>query len=285
MRQEAGAKTGLFASVLDGHPHQAERRARLLRVVPFVLALHLLALVLLSRERTEPVRLPARAGDEAAPVLTLLAARPAIASAVPAPAAAPAPAVPRSRVARKALPQPKPPPTPAPEPTPPSPPAEQVPAVADAAWSSHDTSEATGGAVPPDVALDGVAEAAVAGVMGGLLRGVLASGVPPPPPPLSPEEREEWVVRYMETLIRSRFMHVRYPHLASAAGITGEVLLRVSISAQGRLLKLELLGRCPHPVLCDAAQETVRNAEPFPPPPPELGTPFLLELPFRYHLN
>ena len=93
-------------------------------------------------------------------------------------------------------------------------------------------------------------------------------------------------VGLMKALIRDRFERVRYPHLAAAAGITGsQVLMRVSISAQGRLLKLELIGRCPHPVLCDSAEETVRGPEPFPPPPPELGSPCLLELPFRYRLH
>jgi protein TonB len=127
--------------------------------------------------------------------------------------------------------------------------------------------------------------AAVGGVVGGILRGVLASGISAPPPTLTPEEREALVERYMEMVIRDRFMRVRYPHLAAAAGIQGEVLLRITLNSQGRLLKLELLGRCPHPVLCDSAQETVRNAGPFPPPPPELGNPCLLELPFRYHLH
>jgi hypothetical protein len=38
-------------------------------------------------------------------------------------------------------------------------------------------------------------------------------------------------------------------------------------------------------VLCDAAKQTVLDAAPFPPPPLELGDPFILELPFRYHLH
>lgn len=93
------------------------------------------------------------------------------------------------------------------------------------------------------------------------------------------------VEQYAEMLISARFKRVRYPHQAAAAGIQGEVLLRVSMSAQGRLLGMELIGRCPHPVLCDSSMELVRKAAPFPPPPPELGNPFILELPFRYRLR
>jgi protein TonB len=180
-------------------------------------------------------------------------------------------------VARRLLPRLKPAPL-APTPAP-------APEVEDAPPSSDEAPDVSGAALPTGVVMDSAAGAVVGGVVGGLMRGVLASGVPPPPSPLTPEEREEWMERYMETLIRGRFMHVRYPHLAAAAGITGQVLLRVSINSRGRLLKLELLGRCPHPVLCDAATQTVRDAAPFPPPPPELGNPFLLELPFRYHLH
>ncbi|MBN1204909.1 MAG: TonB family protein [Myxococcaceae bacterium] len=278
MRQGAGGKAGLFAFVLNAHAHQAERRARLLRVVPVILALHILAVVVLAPARRETARLPARAGDDDAPILKLLAARPPLSSA----AGAPAPSVTRRVVAREVPPRLKPAPQPTRAPESPTP-SEDIPEVDDAPSAPRDASEAAGGAVPSGVALDSVAGAAVGEVVGGLMRGVLASGAPAPPP-LTPEEREAWVKRYMETLIRGRFMHVRYPHQAAAAGIAGQVVLRVSISSQGRLLKLELLGRCPHPVLCDAAQETVRNAEPFPPPPPELGNPFLLELPFRYHL-
>jgi protein TonB len=120
--------------------------------------------------------------------------------------------------------------------------------------------------------------------VGGVLGGVLSSGAPTPQL-LTAEEREALMEAYLEKLIDDRFERVRYPHLASAAGIQGEVLLRATISSRGRLLELKLLGRCPHPVLCDSAQETVRNAEPFPPPPPELGNPCILELPFRYRLR
>ncbi|MFL5350435.1 MAG: TonB family protein [Hyalangium sp.] len=135
-----------------------------------------------------------------------------------------------------------------------------------------------------DVTLDNVQQVPVGGGVGGVPGEVLPGGGPVPPP-LTPEEREAWVERYVETLIHDRFEHVRYPHLASAAGIQGDVMLRLSISSQGQLLSMELLGRCPHPVLCDSAQETVRAAAPFPPPPPELGNPCLLELPFRYRLH
>ncbi|WP_224365430.1 TonB family protein [Hyalangium versicolor] len=283
MRQEGVAQGRLFASVLDARLSQVERRARLLRVGPFILVLHVLAIVVLERDPRSAIHLPVRAGEDDAPILRLLPAPPSLPSTV-APPSAPVRVVSRRVVTRDVPPRPMSVPLPprapeAPEPLPPpdsSPPASEVPA---SALGSAAADEAS-----PGDALDEAPGSTVAGVAGGLVGAVLASGAVAPPPTLTPEERDELVERYMEKLIRDRFMFVRYPHLAAAAGITGQVTLNVSISSQGRLLKLELVGRCPHPVLCDAAQETVRNAQPFPPPPPELGNPFLLELPFRYHL-
>jgi protein TonB len=254
--------------------------------VPFILAMHILAVMVLAPGQRETSSLPIRAeDDDNLLVLKLLAAPHALPSAVAAAAVPTQPVRPRAVARKEALrlkPAPLPEPVHAVEESPP--PSEDIPEANEEPSPSLDTSEAGGGAVSTSVALDSVEGIAVSGGVGGVVGGVLPSSVPPPPPPLTPEEREEWVERYMETLIRARFMRVRYPHLASAAGIKGEVMLRVSISAQGRLLELEQIGRCPHPVLCDSALETVRNAEPFPPPPPELGNPFILELPFRYRL-
>ena len=283
MRQEAGAESVLFASILNPHAHQPGRRARLLRVVPLILTLHILAIVVLAPARREAGRLPLRAEDDAL-VLRLLAAPPALPSAVAA-AAVPAQAVTRGVAARRELLRlkPAPPPTPAPKAEEPLPPPESIPE-AGGAPSPHGTAEAEGGAISTGAMMDSV-EGAAAGEEGvGVLGGVLFSIVPPPPPPLTPEEREVWIERYVETIIRARFLRVRYPHQAAAAGIKGEVLLRVSISPQGQLLELEQIGRCPHPVLCEAALKTMRNAEPLPPPPPELGSPCVFELPFRYRL-
>jgi protein TonB len=287
MGQEAGAKVGLFAAVLDADAYRAERRARLLRVVPIVLALHFLTVVLLSPGQRQAVHLPIRSVDDQAPVLTLLAARPVLPATV-APTAPPAPAVSRRVVARQVPARLKPPPQPTrvPELKEVPPPPQSLPEVADASSPPPDASEAIGGAgAAGGVALDGVVGVAMGQVVGGIMSGVLPSGIPAPPPSLTPEEREEWIERYMERLIKARFMHVRYPHQAAAAGISGQVMLRMSINAKGRLLKLEVIGRCPHPVLCDAAQEAVRNADPLPPPPRELGNPLILDLPFRYHLH
>jgi protein TonB len=86
-------------------------------------------------------------------------------------------------------------------------------------------------------------------------------------------------------MFRDRFENVRYPHQAAMAGIEGKLVVRISVGARGQLLGLEVAGYCPHYVLCDAAIQAVRDAAPFPAPPPELGGRVTVELPFNYHLR
>ena len=91
--------------------------------------------------------------------------------------------------------------------------------------------------------------------------------------------------QYRQLLYTSRFSNVRYPHQAEALGIAGIVNLRVVVGARGEVLAMERLDSCPRPVLCEGAEEAVREAEPFPPPPRELGVPLTIHLPFRFYLN
>ncbi|NPC84721.1 energy transducer TonB, partial [Pyxidicoccus fallax] len=128
------------------------------------------------------------------------------------------------------------------------------------------------------------------GVVGGLVRGVLGASNPglvlaPPPPRPTEEQLSTWREQYFETMFRDRFENVRYPHQAAMAGIQGKLVVRISVGTRGQLLGLEIAGYCPHYVLCDAAIQAVRDAAPFPPPPPELGGRVTVELPFNYHLH
>lgn len=284
---DAGAKAGtfegaLFASVLDDRARRAGDRARTLWVMPLVLGLHAVALLGLTVFWHGSGRGgPSATADGEALVLRLLAAPP------PPPAATPATASPasvtRRTVARRARPFPKPTlpqPTVPPEealeaaepPSPPDPVAE--------ASSAHLASTDAAG-VPGGVA---------GGVVGGLVQGVLGASNPglllaPPPPRLTEEQLSTWREQYFETMFRDRFENVRYPHQAAMAGIQGKLVVRISVGARGQLLGLEISGRCPHSVLCDAALQAVRDAAPFPAPPPELGGRVTVELPFNYHLR
>jgi len=240
-------------------------------------------LVTLWQGASRPARAPHT--EDSALVLRLMASPPP-----PAPARAAAPAkttARRPRPFKVALPRPPPatprPPAPvAPETgpeTPATPGAET--SVADAvAATAHGPSDAAPGATPGGEAN---------GIIGGMVRGVLAASsagmLPVAPPPPSATERAAWEEEYFEAMFRDRFEDVRYPHQAAAAGIEGQFSVRISVDARGRLVALSVVGTCPHHVLCDAALAAVREAAPFPPPPAALGTPVTVELPFNYHLR
>ncbi|MFP2907089.1 TonB family protein [Pyxidicoccus sp. 3LFB2] len=281
---DAGAKAGtfqgaLFASVLQA---RAPDRGRSLWLTPLAIGFHALALLGLASLWHGGSGGSDRATDDSGDlVLRLVSAPPPPPPA--APVASSVATVARKTVARRARPFPAPtlpqsPPTPVESPTPP---VEEPPSLPDTAQTAGTDVVASG----PAGVLGGVA----GGVVGGLVRGVLGSSNPgllaAPPPRHSPEQLSTWREAYFETMFRDRFENVRYPHQAAMAGIEGKLVVRISVGARGQILGLEVLGYCPHYVLCDAAMKAVRDAAPFPPPPPELGGRVTVELPFNYHLR
>ena len=281
---DAGAKAGtfegaLFASVLHARARQARERARTLWVVPLVIGLHALALLGLTVFWHGSSRGGASARNDGGELILRL-----VPAAPPPPPAAPStPAsVTRETVARRARPFPKPTVS---KRLPTSSQPERPPA---GAWQAPPpdtvTEEATAGLA------EGVPGGVAGGVVGGLVQGVLGATNPglvlaPPPPRPTEEQLTTWREQYFETMFRDRFENVRYPHQAAMAGIQGRLVVRISVGARGQLLGLEIAGRCPHSVLCDAAMQAVRDAAPFPAPPPELGGRVTVELPFNYHLR
>ncbi|WP_163997733.1 TonB family protein [Pyxidicoccus caerfyrddinensis] len=285
---DSGAKAGslegaLFASVIHARARQAPDRRRSLWLLPLILGVHALALVGLTTVWHGDPGGNTRATDGAGDlVLRLVSAPP------PPPAAtkssAPTSNVARKTVARRPRPIPKPTlPTPGPAPVePPKPPAEKAPPPTPdpADEGGTDVAAATPGGMPSGIA---------GGVVGGLVRGVLGASNPglvlTPPPRPTEQQLATWREQYFETMFRDRFENVRYPHQAAMAGIQGKLVVRISVGARGQILDLGVLGYCPHYVLCDAAMKAVRDAAPFPPPPPELGGRVTVELPFNYHLR
>lgn len=284
---DAGAKAGnpegaLFASVVHVRARQAPDRQRTLWLLPLVLGFHVLALVgLTSAWQGDPEGNPRSTDGSGDLVLRLVSAPPP----PPAATAASAPSnVIRKTVARRARPFPKPTlPTPLSTPVEsPAPPAGEAPLPAPDAVEQAGTDVA---AASPAGMAGGIA----GGVVGGLVRGVLGASNPglvlAPPPRPTEQQLTTWREQYFETMFRDRFENVRYPHQAAMAGIQGKLVVRISVGARGQVLGLEVLGYCPHYVLCDAAMQAVRDAAPFPPPPPELGGHVTVELPFNYHLR
>jgi protein TonB len=61
--------------------------------------------------------------------------------------------------------------------------------------------------------------------------------------------------------------------------------MRVSVLRSGALLHAKVVGECPHRLLCEAAERTVQQAAPFPPPPAELGGAIAVAVPLQYRLE
>jgi protein TonB len=282
---DAGATAGtspgaLFASVIHAQARQAPDRQRSLWLVPLALGVHAVALVALGVIWHGGEGGPARQRDDSGDlVLRLVAAPPPPPPSITA-GAMPA-TVARKTVTRRPRPFPKPTlaqalPTPVESPTPPVEAPPDMPEL-----PGTDAAIGGSGGMPGGVA---------GGVVGGLVQGVLGVSNPgllrvPPPPRPTEDQLTAWREEYFETMFRDRFENVRYPHQAAMAGIEGKLVVRISVGARGQVLGLEVLGYCPHYVLCDAAMQAVREAAPFPPPPPELGGRVTVELPFNYHLR
>jgi protein TonB len=137
---------------------------------------------------------------------------------------------------------------------------------------------------------NGLAGGVTGGAEGGVIGAVTTAAPPPPPPPrppeLAPQQRKALLDRYLHELLRTRIAaRHSYPPEAERLGAEGKVVIRVAIDRSGRLLGLSLAGACPHEVLCDAAQRTIRDATPFPPPPAELGGTIAVEVPLSYRLE
>jgi protein TonB len=143
-------------------------------------------------------------------------------------------------------------------------------------------------APPPEAAAgvdDGVEGGKTEGTKGGVVGGV-KDAPPSPIPGISEGARQALLDRYLSEIFRSRIAaKFRYPPDAERMGIEGTVLVRVSIDKSGRLLGVGLAGGCPHELLCEAAQRTIRDAAPFPVPPGELGASIQVDVPLVYQLE
>ena len=271
-REPASSRT-LFRAVLEAPSAGAAARRRALRLLPLALVLHLLAL-----GAAQTLRLSSHPGEASGTreplVLHLLAPSP-LASARGAP-----PSRLRTPAPRRSLRRPQrlaPPAAPTAAQALSTPPQKQVPLPSVEALAGVAAANAgVGGSGPAAAAAASAALGSVWGVRGG-------SAIPGSGPRPGPEQQRLSFEQYRELLYRSRFRRVRYPHQAAAAGITGIVNLRVLVGRWGEVLAMERLDHCPHPVLCEGAEEAVRLANPFPPPPRELGSPLTIHLPFRFY--
>ncbi len=285
---EEVAPCTLFGSVLRP---RSEGSAGWTRAALLALGLHAAALVglgLSTSSSSNPLESTGNGGaalDVPVRFMTLRAAAAPSSAPSAQPASKPVPV--RRRKSRPAPVLPRPVPSPVASPVAPPEPAE-------AEVAENAPEEAPEGASEP--ASEAVASGGEGAIGGsGMLGGVAGAGLgslglptlpPPPPPPLPREKRQALLGRYLQELFRLRIAaRFHYPSEAEELGLQGQVTVRVSLDDSGRLLGLRVQGACPHPVLCDAALNTVRESVPFPPPPAELGSRFDVDVPFQYRLE
>jgi protein TonB len=72
---------------------------------------------------------------------------------------------------------------------------------------------------------------------------------------------------------------------AERLGIEGQVVFQASIDGSGRLLGLRPVAACSFEVLGEDAGGTIREAGPFPPPPPALVEGVVVDVPVNYRLQ
>jgi len=233
-------------------------------------AAHVAALTLISSSWHGERRAP-EASVPPIPVVLFRPSLPALASPAPrAPEVVPRPQ-PQKRPRQRALVPPK---------AEPSPPPEVAVERVEPMEIAEDSDDVESGSTEQP------APRAGGGATGSAADGPLVGLAAPPPPPLSPEQRRAYLERYLQEIFRSRIAaRFHYPEQAERLGIEGLVVLRVTILPSGALLLAKVAGECPHRILCEAAERTVRQAAPFPPPPAELGGAIAVAVPLQYRLE
>jgi protein TonB len=104
--------------------------------------------------------------------------------------------------------------------------------------------------------------------------------------PLHAEQMRQARQDYLLILRNLIAQYRRYPLPARRAGQEGVAVVRFTLDPSGELLECEVLAASGMPLLDRAALSTVRNAAPFPPPPPELGEePLTCEIPIEFSLT
>ena len=90
-----------------------------------------------------------------------------------------------------------------------------------------------------------------------------------------------------ETLLRRLIeAHKSYPFAARRAGWEGRCQRRFTLARSGRLLRVESLSSCGHPMLDRAATRAIADAAPFPPLPASYpGTEVSFTLPMTFSLS
>ncbi len=96
----------------------------------------------------------------------------------------------------------------------------------------------------------------------------------------APKDSLDGYLSHVSLRIKSRLV---YPRLSLARGEQGIIQIRALVDAHGMVADISVVGTGPA-LLCQAAEQAVRDSAPFPPPPPDLGERVALIIPVRFDL-
>lgn len=92
--------------------------------------------------------------------------------------------------------------------------------------------------------------------------------------------------RYASTLKRHTLKHLSYPRRAQERNWEGDVQLRITIDAQGKVQNIQLVEESRYSNLNREALRSVERANPYPPIPAELGREiYEFTVPIAFRLN
>jgi protein TonB len=220
----------------------------------------------------------------------------------------PPPAIPVKLVMEPPLPPPSPPPPPLAKPAPPEPPSitprrsgpdltTTAPSPSDAV-APHEDSEpaAAGSATPGPTSPPGTGEQETAMLDPGAGAPSLAKRPAAPvkaPPARKRAEPPQFAAigksetngdPYLNLVVEAIRRHLYYPEDVRPLGLQGIAVYYIQIDRSGRLVWLDLVRSTGVKILDAAAEKSIREAAPFPPPPPDLlGQTFRLDMPMAPH--
>ena len=189
---------------------------------------------------------------------------------------------------------------PPPPPPPPPPPASTAPRGAEKHVNTTPANALAAPVVAPSEIAPEVARVASAGVVGGVEGGVeggvlggIVGGLvgtvaaPPPPPPPAPPESPREPVRIGGQLTAPALLkrvEPVYPEMASAAQLTGLVILEATVGADGCVESVRVL-RSRHPFLDKASVDALKQWQYRPLVLNEIATPFVLTVTFNFSVT
>jgi protein TonB len=136
-------------------------------------------------------------------------------------------------------------------------------------------------------ALEGIEGGVDGGVSGGVVSGIvggLTGAAPPPPPPPPPPPAPAKPVRIggqISAPALLRRVEPEYPGIASAARLTGIVILEAVVDKEGCIESVRVL-RSRHPFLDHAAIDAVKQWQYSPLVLNGIATPFVLTVTFNF---